>query len=78
MSLSGKTETPGRIKFQSCSKSIFEKQRRIIREIVTRLQRELGKENLRLTDFWDADKTAVGLSNITKRRRAYISTNAEN
>lgn len=53
---------------------VISKDKNIV-HILTFLRDKLGKESIVIIDHWNADKTAIGISNRTNTKLIYISTN---
>ena len=53
---------------------VISKDKNIV-DILTFLQNKLGKENIVIIDHWNADRTAIGISNKTNTKLIYVSTN---
>lgn len=44
-----------------------------IKQLTEHLLEKYGSENIRVTDYWDADNTAIGLADKTKKYTVYIT-----
>jgi hypothetical protein len=44
-----------------------------IKELTKYLLKKYGSENIIVIDYWDADNTAIGLSDRTKKYTVYIT-----
>ena len=45
-----------------------------ILQIVSYLEKQLGKDNFQIADYWDADLCAIGLTDTNSNKLIYIST----
>jgi hypothetical protein len=46
-----------------------------IKQLTDLLLEKYGSENIIVTDYWDADNTAIGLADKTKKYTVYITDN---
>ncbi|MBF0598402.1 MULTISPECIES: hypothetical protein [Faecalibacter] len=53
----------------------MEQKTKQIKQLTEHLLEKYGSENILVTDYWDADNTAIGLSDKTKKYTVYITDN---
>ncbi|OJV28675.1 MAG: hypothetical protein BGO32_02350 [Bacteroidetes bacterium 37-13] len=53
----------------------MEQKTKQIKQLTDHLLEKYGSENIFVTDYWDADNTAIGLTDKTKKYRVYITDN---
>jgi hypothetical protein len=51
----------------------LESKTRQIKQLTDHLLKKYGADNIIVIDYWEADKTAIGLADKTKKYIAYIS-----
>lgn len=53
----------------------MEEKTKQIKQLTDHLLKKYGSENILVTDYWDADNTAIGLADKTKKYTVYITDN---
>jgi len=53
----------------------LEQKTKQIKQLTDHLLEKYGSENILVTDYWDADNTAIGLADKTKKYTVYITDN---
>ncbi|QTV05075.1 HhH-GDP family DNA glycosylase [Faecalibacter bovis] len=51
----------------------MEQKTKQIKQLTEHLLEKYGSENILVTDYWDADNTAIGLADKTKKYTVYIT-----
>jgi hypothetical protein len=51
----------------------LEQKTKQIKQLTEHLLEKYGSENILVTDYWDADNTAIGLADKTKKYTVYIT-----
>lgn len=53
----------------------MEQKTKQIKQLTEHLLEKYGSENILVTEYWDADNTAIGLADKTKKYTVYITDN---
>jgi hypothetical protein len=53
----------------------LEQKTKQIKQLTEHLLEKYGSENILVTEYWDADNTAIGLADKTKKYTVYITDN---